>query len=67
MELPPDDMQKLLVANTVSIINIRIIRWLHPAIDLKKQVERKCVHGRNGTRSYLKESSSGPREAIDDP
>jgi len=38
VELPPDDMQKLLVANTVSIINIRIIRWLHPAIDLKKQL-----------------------------
>ena len=41
MELPPDDMQKLLVANTVSIINIRIIRWLHPTIDLKKQVQMR--------------------------
>lgn len=28
MELPPDDMQKLLVSNTVSIINIKISRWL---------------------------------------
>ena len=27
-ELPPDDMQKLLVSNTVSIINIKISRWL---------------------------------------
>ena len=29
MELPPDDMQKLLVHNTVSIINIKIARWLN--------------------------------------
>ena len=28
VELPPDDMQKLLVSNTVSIINIKISRWL---------------------------------------
>jgi len=38
VELPPDDMQKLLVANTVSIINIRIVRWLHPSIDLRQQL-----------------------------
>jgi len=38
VELPPDDMQKLLVANTVSIINIRIVRWLHPSINLKEQL-----------------------------
>ena len=29
VELPPDDMQKLLVHNTVSIINIKIARWLN--------------------------------------
>jgi len=38
VELPPHDMQKLLVANTVSIINIRIVRWFHPSIDLKTQL-----------------------------
>jgi hypothetical protein len=38
VELPPEDMQKLLVANTVSIINIKIVRWLHPSISLKQQV-----------------------------
>ena len=37
VELPPDDMQKLLVSNTVSIINIRIARWFHPKTDLKTQ------------------------------
>ena len=29
VELPPDDMQRLLVHNTVSIINIKIARWLN--------------------------------------
>eukprot|EP00090_Calanus_glacialis_P001517 TRINITY_DN11088_c0_g1_i1.p1 TRINITY_DN11088_c0_g1~~TRINITY_DN11088_c0_g1_i1.p1 ORF type:complete len:725 (-),score=121.67 TRINITY_DN11088_c0_g1_i1:197-2371(-) len=38
VELPPDDMQKLLVSNTVSIINIRIARWFHPKTDLKTQM-----------------------------
>jgi len=38
VELPPDDMQKLLVSNTVSIINIRIARWFHPKTDLKTQI-----------------------------
>lgn len=38
VELPPDDMQKLLVSNTVSIINIRIARWFHPKTDLKSQI-----------------------------
>lgn len=46
VELPPDDMQKLLVANTVSIINIRIIRWFHPNIDLKKQL-LLCLGGQD--------------------
>lgn len=36
VELPPDDMQKLLVSNTVSIINIKISRWLSE--DLKTQI-----------------------------
>jgi len=36
VELPPDDMQKLLVSNTVSIINIKISRWLSE--DLKTQM-----------------------------
>ena len=40
MELPPDDMQKLLVSNTVSIINIRIARWFHPKTNLKTQVAK---------------------------
>merc|ERR1719500_653705 len=38
VELPPDDMQKLLVNNTVSIINIRIARWFHPKTNLKTQM-----------------------------
>jgi len=38
VELPPDDMQRLLVRNTVSIINIRIARWLHPKTSLKTQM-----------------------------
>ena len=41
MELPPDDMQKLLVSNTVSIINIRIARWFHPKTNLKTQVAKE--------------------------
>ena len=40
VELPPDDMQKLLVSNTVSIINIRIARWFHPKTDLKTEVRK---------------------------
>ena len=40
VELPPDDMQKLLVSNTVSIINIRIARWFHPKTNLKTQVAK---------------------------
>ena len=32
IELPPGDMHKLLVANTVSMINIRISRWFHPQV-----------------------------------
>jgi len=38
VELPPDDMQKLLVHNTVSIINIKIARWLNEGTDLKAQM-----------------------------
>jgi len=38
VELPPDDMQKLLVNNTVSIINIKISRWLTEEVDLKTQM-----------------------------
>merc|ERR1719225_1621852 len=38
VELPPDDMQRLLVHNTVSIINIKIARWLNEGTDLKAQM-----------------------------
>jgi hypothetical protein len=38
IELPPGDMHKLLVANTVSMINIRISRWFHPQTSLQKQL-----------------------------
>jgi len=38
VELPPDDMQRLLVTNTVAIINIKISRWLSDDSDLKLQM-----------------------------
>merc|ERR1719244_1898215 len=38
VELPPDDMQKLLVSNTVSIINIKISRWLSEDTSLFAQM-----------------------------
>jgi len=51
VELPPDDMQKLLVSNTVSIINIKIVLWFHPSSDLKKQI-LLC----GGTRNLYQEA-----------
>merc|ERR1719158_1079489 len=56
VELPPDDMQKLLVANTVSIINIRIIRWFHPSSDLKTQL---TLCGGNGQHMFREALESG--------
>jgi hypothetical protein len=43
VELPPDDMHKLLVANTVNIINIRIGRWFHPRTNLETQLLLCCA------------------------
>jgi hypothetical protein len=38
IELAPGDMHRLLVANTVSMINIRIARWFHPQTTLEQQL-----------------------------
>jgi len=54
VELPPDDMQKLLVANTVSIINIRIVRWLHPSVNLRQQLTL-CGGGQEMFQEALEE------------
>ena len=43
VELPPDDMHKLLVANTVNIINVRIARWFHPRTTLETQLLLCCT------------------------
>jgi len=54
VELPPDDMQKLLVSNTVSIINIRIARWFHPKTNLKTQISL-CGTGQDLFKDALQE------------
>jgi len=54
VELPPDDMQKLLVSNTVSIINIRIARWFHPKTDLKTQISL-CGTGQDLFKDAMQE------------
>ena len=36
-------MHKLLVANTVNIINIRIARWFHPRTSLETQLLLCCT------------------------
>jgi len=54
VELPPDDMQKLLVSNTVSIINIRIARWFHPNTDLKTQMSL-CGTGQDLFKDAMQE------------
>jgi len=54
VELPPDDMQKLLVSNTVSIINIRIARWFHPKTDLKSQISL-CGAGQDLFKEAIEE------------
>ena len=41
-----DNILNILVHMKVSIINIRIVRWLHPSINLKEQVlskEKSCA------------------------
>merc|ERR1740131_494980 len=57
VELPPDDMQKLLVSNTVSIINIRLARWFHPKTNLETQLAL-CGPGVD----LLKEAGGQPQE-----
>merc|ERR1719312_1906737 len=54
VDLPPDDMQKLLVSNSVSIINIRIARWFHPKTDLKTQMSL-CGIGQDLYKEALQE------------
>jgi len=54
VELPPDDMQKLLVSNTVSIINIRIARWFHPKTDLQTQISL-CGTGQDLFKEAMQE------------
>jgi len=43
VELPPEDMHKLLVANTVNMIIIRIARWFHPQNSLENQLALCCT------------------------
>ncbi|XP_023341500.1 uncharacterized protein LOC111711390 [Eurytemora carolleeae] len=43
VELPPEDMHKLLVANTVNMINIRIARWFNPKTNLESQLSLCCT------------------------
>jgi len=57
VDLSPEDMQKLLVANTVSIINIEIIQWFHPSSDLETQLT--LFGGINGQHIFREALESG--------
>merc|ERR1719347_1939138 len=63
VELPPDDMQKLLVSNTVSIINIRIARWFHPKTNLKTQITL-CGTGQDLFKDALQEGKLSEGTAL---
>ena len=60
MELPPDDMQKLLVHNTVSIINIKIARWLNEVRLSRLELNMsECFFDNTEEKVYIFSHTSG--------
>ena len=50
-----DNILNILVHMKVSIINIRIVRWLHPSINLKEQVRSQKKKAVQQSRNSSKE------------